>query len=134
MAAKDDYIPSNDQASLYLPELIRWFRNFLKAAHELSEVLEIAPGELDALVEAKDRYWGALFPHRHACLVNRNEINAEDLRREFFQAVRFLVTRLKTHPAMTETHYRALRLERPECRHICNGSENRESANPINVQ
>jgi hypothetical protein len=114
------------EANVYLPELLLWFHKFLREAQNLSAVLDIAPGELDALAEVNVRFLNAAFQNGHACRVNciaGSPNNPEDLRRDFFQAVRFLIARLKTHPAMTAERYCALGLKRPECRYICKENE-----------
>jgi len=93
---------TENETQVYLPELLRWFRDFIRAAHELSNLLDIAPCELDTLAALKDGYFNAgIKSNKHyACPYHpaqRPEGNIPELQQEFFQAVRFLVARLKTH-------------------------------------
>ncbi len=123
-------VKTEDEGSnVYLPELLVWFRDFFKAAKKLSTQLEIPDGELEAIVKTKNRFTDILFENAHICPSRMTGPTipaqvADDLRRTLFQAIRFMVIRLKNHPAMTSEHYDALGLDRPECRFICKEYEN----------
>jgi hypothetical protein len=118
-----------ESSDVYLPELLVWLRNFFEAAKKLSMLLEIPQGELEAIVKTKNRFTDILFENVHICPSRMTgptipaEV-ADDLRRTLFQAIRFMVIRLKNHPAMTSEHYYSLGLDRPECRFICKEYEN----------